>query len=102
MDYSKAVAQLKAALKTLFGDWPLRIIIARDDDVRVVVTEWGVRVWKDANRTDHFADLSEDHEYWFSIIGWPVENSRKEVMIPIRWQGQVGYVNYEYVQEKKQ
>jgi|GEM_PF-2324353 len=102
MDNSKAVAQLKSALNTLFGDWPVRIIIARDDDVKVVVVENGVRVWKNADRTDFFSGLSENQELWLSIIGWPVNNSKGEVMVPVRWQGQVGYINYKYVREKKQ
>ena len=91
---------LKKAMKAVFGDLPVKVIIARDDDVNVVITDDDVRLWNDAEQTSPFITLTNTHTYHFNIIGWPVRNKKGNVMVPVLWRRQKVWLNKAYAKEE--
>ena len=93
---------MQKALHELFGDHPIKVIIAREDQVSVEITDDPVQIWKDPERKESLGKLVKGREYQFAILGWPVLNSFGNVMVPVYWKrGQTGWLNYSFAKEVK-
>ena len=102
MSKQDALAKLHEGFKILFPDANIRLVVARDEDVSVIVISSNVRIWNDPEQsTDWIAELKENKQYYFTIVNLPEMNSRGKMMLPVRWQGKIGWINREWLKGAK-
>lgn len=101
MDKSK-IHKLTASLQQLFEQFysgPIRVVIAKDRDVEVIVSSTGVAVFADVEKRKEVANLEKGRAIRFTIVGWPISNSKGQMMVPIHWQGETCYVDARWFSE---
>lgn len=102
MDKRRRISELAQTFQKLLEELysgPIRVVIARDRDVEVVVTTDDVGVFADTNKTTEVATLGRGRAIRFTIVGWPTVNVKHQVMVPILWQGETCYVDARWFQE---
>lgn len=90
---------IRNALAAVFGDWPIRVIIAKDKDIHVEVTDTDVRVWASSDKKGTLAELNIGQHFHLEIVGWPVATA-KGTMVPIKWQGTTGWVDARWFKQE--
>lgn len=85
---SKQAADLAQALEQVFGDSPVRVILARDESVDVIIRGGELAIYSDDMLTQSIATLkSKSGKVHVLPQSLPFYNAGGVLVVPVRWKG---------------